>query len=186
MKIDRGFGKTPEEGVTQLGKSTSYAEAEVLNKIAEEGIAAGKSTAEIGIEQIHYTWPAVQIVPSWYNVNTLVKMRLVCKTIAKQTVLPDKSVQQELCGGVLEGTPKEILENAAYKYKILCPKCKAEFSRGRRFHIQSDQGRGVAELLYALATQTSFDVELHFPSPLLAPAGPVADTKAQDGAQAGK
>lgn len=68
------------------------------------------------------------------------------------------------CGAKLEGEVDKLLNDAAYKFKIECPKCRCEFSRGRQFHMQTDQVRGIVEMFRGLLlNQLHFEVELFWP-----------------------
>lgn len=68
------------------------------------------------------------------------------------------------CGAKLEGAVDTLLSDVAYKFKVQCPKCRCEFSRGRQFHMQTDQVRGIVELFKQLLfNQLAFEVELFWP-----------------------
>lgn len=83
----------------------------------------------------------------------IVGVRITCRSAKRLS--PEKV---EYCGGQLEGKPDEILANKTHKFQIKCPKCNAEFSRGMRFHIMSDQVKGICELVLALQ-RSHFGVE---------------------------
>lgn len=86
------------------------------------------------------------------------RIRITCKVII------GKGKEARECGGVLEDTPEGLLKNPAHKYAVKCPVCNCEFSGGRRFHIQTDQIRGIAEFLIGVTNpQNRFTVELIYP-----------------------
>lgn len=87
------------------------------------------------------------------SVADIVGLRFICKSAKR---LPNGDL--EYCGGTLEGKPEEVLNNKEHKFQIKCPKCRCEFSRGMRFHIMSDQVKGVCELVLALQ-RAHFGVE---------------------------
>lgn len=86
------------------------------------------------------------------------KVRFVCKVQVKRQEA-GKPDWTEDCGGIIEGTPTEIMNNKEHKWKVCCPKCKAEFSRGRQLHLQMDMAKAVAETIRFLA---SAPFEVHF------------------------
>lgn len=97
---------------------------------------------------------AVAINVPVFSVANIEKIRFVCKSVIKR----DGAGNPEYCTGSIMDTPAAILADKENKFSIKCPKCRAEFSRGMRFHIMSDQVKGVCELVLALS-RAHFGVE---------------------------